>query len=215
MINALVISNNINFVQALLNELNTLDLKLRIAGISTSKSRTIELLNSSNFRIVFLDKSMRGDYNKNFFGSYDSLVVFSCNPDSVTLISPKSSKVLKSAIEKSDYETIKRKVAKELEYIGYKFKYKGTHYLLESILQIIENQNSVSDHLQTDVYPLVAKKFQKNPLNIKSSISKATECMYYECDSKKLQSYFKGLEDAKPTIKQVIFTIISNIEKTS
>lgn len=215
MINALVISNNLDFVQNLLNELNTLDLELRVSGISTNKTKTIQLLNSPNFKIVFLDNSMKSDYTKNFFGNFDNIVVFLCNSDSPTLISPKSSKLLRNAIEKIDYDTMKRKIANELESIGYKFKYKGTHYLLESILQIIENENSATDNLQTSVYPLVAKKFDKKPLNIKSSISKATECMYYECDSSKLQSYFKGLEDTKPTIKQVIFTIISNIEKTS
>lgn len=210
MVNALVISNNINFVQALLNEVSTLSLELRIASISTSKTKTIEVLNSQSFKIVFLDKSMKSTYSKNFFKNYSNVIVFSCREES-PLISPKNAKFLKTLVEKHDYEKKKAKISKELEYIGYKFKYKGTHYLLESILQMIENRNSMVDHLQTSVYPLVAKKYNKTTLNIKSSINKATECMYYECDSTRLKNYFHSGEDIKPTVKQVIFTVIGNI----
>ena len=48
----------------------------------------------------------------------------------------KNAKAIKTLIEKKDLENKKAQIVKELEYIGYKFKYKGTHYLTETIMQI-------------------------------------------------------------------------------
>lgn len=210
MVNALVISKNIDFIQALLSEIGALNLQIRIAGISTTRSKTMEVLNSPNFKLIFLDKVMEGDYSKAFIKNHKNVIILSYKQDS-NLISPRNFKSLKELVEKYDLEKRKSKVAKELEYIGYKFKYKGTHYLLESILQMIENKNTMVDNLQTCVYPIVAEKYSKTTLNIKSSINKATECMYYECDAKRLENYFKCGQDVKPTVKQVIFTIINKI----
>ncbi|MDE5830641.1 MAG: sporulation initiation factor Spo0A C-terminal domain-containing protein, partial [Clostridia bacterium] len=103
------------------------------------------------------------------------------------------------------------KVVNELEYVGYKFKYKGTHYLVDTILHMYDKQNSMVDNLQSNIYPIIAKKYDKSIHNIKSSINKATECMYYECDARKLKDYFKFTDDTKPTVKQVVFTVINKI----
>ena len=67
------------------------------------------------------------------------------------------------------------------------------------------------DNLQTHIYPIIAKKYNKTIYNVKSSINKATECMYYECDAERLEKYFQFDEDTKPTIKQVVFTVINKI----
>jgi len=41
--------------------------------------------------------------------------------------------------------------------------------------------------------------------------TRATECMYYECDSERLKRYFGFYDDKKPTAKTVIFTVLSKI----
>lgn len=210
MLNALVISKNINFIQSLLNDLSTSNLQIRVASISTTKSKTFEVLNSPNFKIVFLDKEVESDYPKAFVRNSKNIIVLSYK-EGFNLISPRNLRFLKELIEKSDLERRRAKVSRELEYIGYKFKYKGTHYLREAILQMLENRNTMIDNLQTDVYPVIANMYNKTTLNIKSSINKATECMYYECDAKRLEDYFKCGEDVKPTVKQVIFTVIGKI----
>ncbi len=210
MVNALTISKNIDFVQSLLSDLNTLNLQIRVAGISATKSKTFEVLGSPNFKIVFLDKELESDYPKAFVKNNKNVIVLSYN-ENFNLISPRIVRFLKELIEKHDLESRRAKVSKELEYIGYKFKYKGTHYLREAILQMLASRNTMVDNLQTDVYPVIAKMYSKTALNIKSSINKATECMYYECDAKRLEDYFKCGEDVKPTVKQVIFTVIGNI----
>ena len=67
------------------------------------------------------------------------------------------------------------------------------------------------ENLQSDIYPIIAKKYNKTIYNVKSSINKATECMYYECDVGRLEKYFRLFDDMKPTVKQVVFAVINKL----
>ena len=79
----------------------------------------------------------------------------------------------------------------ELIYIGYNPAHKGTIFLLE-IIKILINRNEIEDYcLKTDLYPILAKKYDKDIDLIKVDIFKATDNMYYNCDSNKLFEYFK------------------------
>lgn len=104
-------------------------------------------------------------------------------------------------------------IIKELESIGYNPKYRGTKYLVDTILEIYKNTDVRLDSLQSDFYPIVAKKYNKSVQNIKNCIKTATNSMYLECDIEKLKSYFNLYEDKKPTVRQVVFTIINHISK--
>ncbi len=104
-------------------------------------------------------------------------------------------------------------VVNELESIGYNPKYRGTKYLVDTILEIYKNTDVRLDSLQSDFYPIVAKKYNKSVQNIKNCIKTATNSMYLECDIEKLKSYFNLYEDKKPTVRQVVFTIINHISK--
>lgn len=211
MLNALVISNNINFIQALLNEINSNKLDIRISSIITDYSNVMELVNSSNFRVIFVDNSVPKSSAESFFKIYKSRILLLSLGNTARLIGPKSLKILESIISRNDLTKVKSRVSKELVYLGYKLKYKGTNYLTDSIAYIITNRNKALDNLQTEVYPVIAKKYGKNPNNIKSGINKATEYMYYECDIKVLRDYFGFCIDTKPTVKDVIFTVINKL----
>jgi len=107
----------------------------------------------------------------------------------------------------------KRRIAEELEEVGYSFKYKGTQYIMEAILEL-RNKDLISiGNLQTTLYPLIAKKYKKTVHNIKNCIITATDNMYCECDIEKLKSYFHLCEDEKPSIKRIIYTIASRVYK--
>lgn len=211
MINALVISKDIHLVQKLLNETNLSDLNIRIDKITTTRTQTLSILKSYRPDIIFLDTYIKNHFEDLFFDAYKSIIVELSSRRNLILLNNDILDRIHSIIEFTDFELKKNKVVKELEYIGYKFKYKGTHYLVDTIMQIYKSQNNMVDNLQTGIYPVIAKKYHKTIFNIKSSITKATESMYYECDSKKLESYFKFANDVKPTVKQVIFTVINKI----
>ena len=211
MVNALVISNNIYFIQKLVNEFNAFDLNIRINGVTTNKSETLHALKNLDFDIIFLDKSIIEDYNINFLDTHQSIIITLSYIEESNLITSIVLERINDFIDKFDTDRRKDRVVKELEYIGYKFKYKGTHYLVDTILQMHKKQHSMVDNLQTVIYPIIANKYNKTVYNIKSSINKATDCMYYECNSQKLARYFSFADDTKPTVKQEIFTVINKI----
>lgn len=212
MVNALVISKNIRFVQKLLDEINTMDLDINLGMIATSKTEALRILKSSSYGIIFLDSKLIQNFDEKFFDAHRKVLVplvsDECN---LILINGITLDRINFIIQSRDLEQRKMKIVNELEYIGYKFKYKGTHYLVDTIIQMYQNQNNMIDNLQTEIYPVIAEKYHKTVFNVKSSITKATECMYYECDSQKLAKYFHFSEDIKPTVKQVVFAIINKL----
>lgn len=211
MLNALLITNNIGFAKELLDEIKSHNLSIKVGGIGTTKFEVFTLLGKPDFDLVFLDKNLESDYSRSLLRSYNNnIIVLSLNEDT-TLLSPKHVKSLNRLINNYDVEIRREKIIKELEFIGYKFKYKGTHYLVDTIMMMFLKQDSMVDSLQSTIYPIIADKYKKSIINIKSSINKATECMYCECDSQKLAQYFHFSLDTKPTVKQVIFTIVNKI----
>ena len=210
MVNALIITNNIRIIQKLMDEIIIRKLNIRIAKIATNKDEVAKTLNVFHPDIIFLDKTVE-DYDNVFFRINRNIIIPLSTKDGLGLINTKLLRDISLIIEKNDVEKKKLKIIKELEYIGYKFKHKGTHYLVDSILLMHIKQNSMIDNLQTNIYPIVAKKYNKTIHNVKSSINKATDCMYYECDARRLGEYFQFDDDTKPTVKQVIFTVINKI----
>lgn len=211
MVDILAITNNIYFIQKLLEESTFQGLNLNLIGISTNKFEVENILHTITPSIIFLDKDIEKACDKTFLKDYKNIIIRLTYSNSLNIISPNVLKEIKLLVNDNDFDKKKIKIVNELEYIGYKFKYKGTHYLVDTILQMYSKQNSMVDNLQTNIYPIIAKKYNKSIHNIKSSINKATECMYYECDANRLKSYFKFTDDTKPTVKQVVFTVINKI----
>lgn len=114
-------------------------------------------------------------------------------------------------IKEKDVEESRRRITQELKYLGYNIEYVGTNYLIETILQIYINREEMLDNLQQEVYPIVSRIYNKSVHNIKCNINRATECMYYECDSARLKKYFGFYDDTKPTAKTVMFTVLNKI----
>ena len=105
---------------------------------------------------------------------------------------------------------IKKKITEELSNLGYNFKYKGTYYLLETIMTIYEHgSEELLDNLEANVYKIIAYKNNKTINNIKTNIIKATSLAYICQKENKINEYF-GFE-IKPTPKVVISTVIQKI----
>lgn len=211
MVNALIITKNIAVVQKLLREFTLQNLNIVISEITTSRDETDLILKIQNFNIIFLDESQKLDYSEDFIQKYKNDIILISYDENSNLITHSILQEILSIVKSNDFDKKRSNIIRELEYIGYKFNHKGTHYLLDTILQMYDNQNTMVDNLQSKIYPILAEKYNKSVFNIKSSINKATECMYCECDSDKLEEYFKFGYDTKPTVKQVVFTIINKI----
>lgn len=213
MISCVVITKNIKFIKKLLKEMDEIKLNVNMKGVITTKEEIIEAVRGAKYDIIFLDRGTSKEYNREFFKVSVNSIIPLIYREGFNILDYKNVKSIKALIEKKDLENKKEQIIKELEYIGYKFKYKGTHYLAETIMEIYRNKakNRMVENLQSDIYPVIAEKYHKTIYNVKSSISKATECMYYECDIKKLEKYFRLCDDMKPTVKQVVFAVINKI----
>lgn len=211
MVSALIISNNFDFVKNLINEISSNNLNIKIAKIVTNKVETQTILNMQNFDIIFLDKSLENIFNNLFLEIYKSSIILLSYNNNSNLFSIPIKKQIDELINRNDFDDKRSKIVKELEYIGYKFNYNGTLYLIDAILLMYRLQNKMIDNLEGHIYPIIAQKYNKSVCTIKSSINRANENMYCECDFNKLSSYFKLCSDTKPSIKRVIFTIINKI----
>ena len=110
-----------------------------------------------------------------------------------------------------DKNKIKKIIVKELIYIGYDISLYGTQYLLEAIYIVIENDIEDTINLKKEIYPKLANKHKKSINDIKCSINYATKSMYNRNDMKFLMKYFNFYQNMRPTIKQVIYTVLNKI----
>lgn len=214
MVKSLVITDNINFIQALANRIHEDDLSIQLSLFAKCKLETLQFLqnlDNLNIGIIFLDKSIEKSYDRNFFEKYKNIIIKISIQTRSYLFTHKNLVDLDRIIKQNDIDERKFKIINELKYIGYRFNYKGTHYLVDTILEMFIQQHHMIDNLQSNIYPIIAKKYNKTIYNVKSSINKATDCMYTECDASKLVNYFHFCYDTKPTIKQVVFEVINRV----
>ena len=73
------------------------------------------------------------------------------------------------------------------------------------------NKDIIFHDLKNDVYPVISRRYKKSVNTIRCDIRRATTCMYYECDVNRLRDYFGVSGSQNPTVKEVIYTILSKI----
>lgn len=106
--------------------------------------------------------------------------------------------------------TTRKEIVKELSYIGYNFKHKGTRYLLEAILYAYDYQGfSCADILEKSIYKYIAYKHKTSVNNVKTNIIRATE-LAYTCQSEKIINDYFNIE-IKMRPKDVINKILTKI----
>ena len=120
-------------------------------------------------------------------------------------------KKLNHLINNKNIELKRKQIVRELTSIKYSIKYKGTVYLIDTILQLCLNDNLLFNNLQNSVYPIVAKKHKKSVNTIRCNIRHATTCMYCDCNIDILKTYFGLIDDNPPTVKEVIYTVLEKI----
>lgn len=230
----LIANRDILKLKELINEVISNNENIRLSKVATNQEETIKMLNSDNIDIVLLDLNII-KYKENLISTIedekqekyrDSIMVITKDfKEAQKIIGNKMIfdyliegsdnneilyKINRMVLSK-DIEVKRKRIIEELKYIGYNIEYVGTNYLIDTILQMYLNRDSMLDNLQKDIYPTISKIHNKPIHNIKCNINRATECMYYECDSERLKKYFGFCDDAKPTTKTVAFTVLNKI----
>lgn len=108
-----------------------------------------------------------------------------------------------------DEINVETKIEEELKKLNYNFKYRGTKYLKYTIY-ILYKMNSNGDcDLKSEVYPIVAQKYNTSINNLKCDIRNATDKMYYDCEQDVVTRYVESF--LKPTPKMVIKAVLRRL----
>lgn len=88
----------------------------------------------------------------------------------------------------------------------------GYRYLIDAILICIKDPNAI-DNLNQNVFPKIAEKYNVTSyIHIKWCIEQLIKTMYNNTNSKVMSDYFMLDEDKKPTLKYIIYTIVTKYE---
>lgn len=239
MFNMLIVDDNIFYVKKLVNIIGNNIKNLKILNVATSGLEAISMLQKNDIDIVLLDlkipringleilNSLSEEQISHYEGSiilvsgdlelitkargnkavYGYVVKGSGTDDLIVKIN----EIIESKNKILQSENITEQIIREIQYLGYNLSHKGTMYLIETITYMVNNRYKNYDNLSKTIYPILSKKYNKTIGNIKSNICKATEIMYYECESNKLNKYFNFYLECKPKPKQVMSTIANKI----
>lgn len=127
------------------------------------------------------------------------------------LIDPLNKLIVEKGLDNTP-EDIRYRITNELKKLKYSLSHVGTQYLVDTIEYILFNGDNLIVNLSKNVYPIIAKHYNQKCNNIKISIVRATEAMYYNCQESYLIEYFNLDKVSKPKIKTVIQTVVSKVK---
>lgn len=240
MVNILIADDNIYYAKTLMNIINN-DIcnDVKVTHIAIDGRETLEILENNKIDITLLDLKMPiydGIYildrlkEKKLERYKKSIIIISGEKELIYKIKNQEyiygyldkvcsiSKIMdsvKQLIEDKNQEKrelqIKNEIIVQLQYLNYNLAHKGSQYLIDTILIIYERGNYDIFNLKEEIYPIVAKRYNKSIHNIKCDINKANDYMYKICKKERIKEYFKFFDDSKPTVKNVIYTILNKV----
>lgn len=244
MINILIADDNIYYAKTLMNIINNENREdIKVTHIAIDGKETLDILKNNKIDIVLLDLKMpiydglyilnkleeeqKDKYKQSIIiisGEVEMLYKINNQPFvyyafdklcSISKIVDKINELVEDKNEEKRKNMIKNKIVKQLQYLNYNLSHKGTQYLIEAILLIYNIGDYDILNLKEDVYPIIAKRYNKSIHNIKCDINKANDYMYRVCKRERVRKYFKFFDDSKPTVKNVIYTILNKITKNT
>ncbi len=218
MFNLLIVVEDLFLAKRLINCIGKIFSNIRLHSVAISIKEAIEILQESNIDIILLDLCFSDISVKKFINyihinnlcihknsiicienSYKSTINFNNIPyifDSIpnnayiNFLVKSIKRLINTKITELDSNIIKENINKYLHYLNFNFSHVGTKYLLDCIYETYYLYKHHTINLQKDIYPIVAKKYNKSISNIKSCIFKSLNLMYYDCDEKILKKNY-------------------------
>lgn len=106
-----------------------------------------------------------------------------------------------------DKNIIIYKICKELEKMDFKFCQYGTQYLIDTIYEVINNGN-IDINISKEIYPLVARKYNKSANTIHSGIKNT----FFSINRKLLKEYMNYYNETEIKLKDLIFAVAENVK---
>ena len=221
MLKILLYNQNIEQLKALCNNIiNSFD-NLQIVGIATNENDLDSLINQLTVDIIIFDNNIANKSEilkklNNFTVKiifHDGLkkvkstktILYINKNDSLTIIKEKLSKFLYKLDERNTYQ----KVQKILKKMNFNIKLNGSFYLIHCICYSYFNKDKfVSDNLEKNVYPIIAKQFNVKTSTVKWSIIRA----FNDVNINYCNMYSAGIYPDKVTPKSFINEIINYLD---
>lgn len=228
MTNLLIIENLFSNIKNIINCLSNSMQDVKVYKISTSVTESLKILEneSENIDIIILNYGLYGNKFFKYIDDHDfskfekSIIIISNNK----LIEKNHNKYIYRAISKNNITNIsdiiykiinnkdincniKNRIIKELNKLHYNQSHIGTKYLLETIYEIY-SKKYINFNLKGCIFPKLSKKYNIPVNTIKGDITQATKSMLKKSYKKVIKKYFKYFDYCKPTVKQVIETVL-------
>lgn len=227
MINTVIIDDNIEYIKFLINCITSNFKNVRVTHIITNGKDALEIIEKNNIDLVLLDLKMPYISGIDIVEKIKimnlvkipKIIIISGEMDYIYCI--KNEAIISNIIVKnSSIEAIKNKIQNtinainyfqnaskineliidELKSLGYNFKYKGTHYIYDTIVYIYTSNNfDLLDNLENNVYKIIANKNNKSINNIKTNIIKST----------KLASTKENVQTPKSVVNDVLIKLMN------
>ena len=239
MINLLIVESNPEQAKNMINYISQYCPDIRVFGIAFNEEDAIETLKTDSIDTILMDLNLPnlGSFNilkyianNRILKFLNSIIVLGGDNMPITklvdnkfvhccLKKPISLKDITSTlkmltdlkISETDEFVIKEKIKNQLTHLCYNLSYHGSKYLVDAIYLLYMNKDRYYDNLSKDIYPVLANKHNKEANTIKCDITQATKNMFYDCPDKIIKDYFNYAKLTKPTVKEVMFTILSKI----
>lgn len=239
MIEILIAENSIYYTRDLINNINKKNTYTRLCAIATNDEEIIEGLQQNKVDIILLDLEvlelggfkLLNKLSRQYSDNYKKSVIVISNDNNNFKIIRNNPCVyscvnkikgidntlneIQKLVEIKQKEKIKNtfeeNVIHEISKLNYNLSYKGTKYLIESVMLIWNKKDIENINLKRDIFPVIAKKYNKTVNNIKININNATEIIFYDCPQYKLNDYFGYKITNKPKVKLVICTILQKL----
>ena len=192
MVNVFIIDDNIYEANEIMTQINRISEDIRVIKLSTDINDAIRTLNNDekidiillNLKMQLrnialnLDKIMpkkRRKYKKSLiiklkYNDYAEKK-YIINEMIYTILSQQTeiyelcNAIDKIILEKNYFEKknkLKLNIQSELHYLRYNFSHKGTQYLEDIIYIVYTEYSNVIVNMNKDIYPIIAKKYNKN-----------------------------------------------------
>lgn len=221
----LLIRKNITKSISLMNKINLINSNIRIFKIITSIKEGLEIINQTSIDAIIIDYEIFKEINIVEFSSLENSIKFMIIISDKLMITKQgkcifsteenvSENILKLTKQYLNNENdIKEFISEELKYLGYNLSYKGSKYLLECIYYIYKHYDKYDEDNYSEVYSVIAQKYNTSINTLKCNITRATSIMFIECEESKLKSYLGTCTLPKTGSRIVIYTILNKLNK--
>ena len=107
-------------------------------------------------------------------------------------------------------QKIYKRIKEELKKFNFNNANKGTDYIVDTILLLYDKEEI---NLSKDIFPILSKKYNVNPINIKWNMEKNFKSMLRYTENNIIKDYFNIEKTTDLTIKNAIKTIVNNLKK--